>query len=101
MIATAISLLRPDVEVMIAQPETMVDVIRRYAPHVVISSRPKPTSPADVSAWVELSLDPAHRSKVCIGARDSEIFNPTLDRLLAVIDEAEEIVGTEDSLRDP
>jgi len=67
---------------------------------VVISSQPKATSGADVTAWIELSLDPDRRSKVCVGTRHSEILNPNLDRLLAVIDQAEETARIKGSLQD-
>jgi len=100
VIATAIGMRRPHVEVTTARPAAMDDYIQHFAPHVVISSRPKPTSGTDVLAWVELSLDPTRRSKLCVGARYSEMFTSTLDRLLAVIDEAEGIVEIKNSSQD-
>lgn len=100
VIATAINILRPHIEVMVARPTAVHDQIRCFAPQVVISSRPKATSGTEVPAWIELSLDPARRSNVCVGARQVEMLNPTLDRLLAVIDQAEELARIGDSRQD-
>ena len=100
VIATAINILRPHIEVMVAQPTAVHDQIRYFAPQVVISSRPKATSGTDVPTWIELSLDPERRSKFCVGTRQAEMLNPTLDRLLAVIDQAEELARVGDSGQD-
>ena len=50
-------------------------------------------------AWVELSVDPTRPSKICVGGRYSESTNPTLEVLLAVIDEVEELIQTNNHLR--
>jgi hypothetical protein len=50
-------------------------------------------------AWVELSLESTRPSKVCVGGRYSESINPTLEVLLAVIDEVEELTRTNNHFR--
>jgi hypothetical protein len=49
-------------------------------------------------AWVELSIDSTRVTKVCLGGRYSEVTNPTLEVLLAVIDEVEELIRTNNHL---
>jgi hypothetical protein len=44
---------------------------------------------------VELPLEPIRPMKVRRGGRRSEAADPTLEALLAVVDEAEQLSGTE------
>jgi hypothetical protein len=45
-------------------------------------------------AWVELSIDPTRPTKIHVGEQYSEMLNPTLDKLLAVIDELDHAAVT-------
>ncbi len=63
--------------------------MERFDPQVVISSQPRIASADGVSAWIELSVDSTRPTKIHAGGRCSEMSNPTLDKLLTVVDELE------------
>jgi hypothetical protein len=85
-LAAAIRILRTDAEVMTVELEKISGAMKRFGPDVVIASRPEQANIEGVSAWVELSLDPSQASKVNVNGDYSEIVNPTLDKLLVIID---------------
>jgi hypothetical protein len=86
-IAATIRILRPHAEVETVGLEALGEKVERFDPQVVISSLSRIASSDGVSAWIELSIDPARPTKIHAGERCSEMLNPTLDKLLAVIDE--------------
>jgi hypothetical protein len=99
-IAAAIQVLRrPRVEVHSAELRTLGDYIERFDPQLVICTRANTVDPGGRPAWVELSVDPLKAAKVCVGGRYSERTNPTLEVLLSVIDEVEELIRTDEDLR--
>jgi hypothetical protein len=61
---------------------------------LVICSRPNTLELYRTAAWIELSMDSAQPTKICVGGRYSEQINPVFDVLLAVIDEVEELIET-------
>ena len=86
-IAAAIRIVRPNAEVITIEPVDIRETVKRFRPDVVIGS---PLARADVEgvpAWVELSLDPAKPSRVTLNGCYSETVNPTLDKLLDIMDE--------------
>jgi hypothetical protein len=99
VIAAAIRALRPRTEVQTADVDVLEEEVKRLDPQVVICSRPNTVDPRGRPAWIELSLDPLQPSKICVGGRYSEQTNPTVDALLEVIDEVEELLQTNNDLR--
>jgi hypothetical protein len=99
VIAASIRILRPHTEVEIATLDALGEEVERFDPELVICSQPNTVDPGGRSAWVELSVDPTSPSKVCVGGRYSESTNPTLEVLLAVIDEVEELIQTNTNLK--
>jgi F420-dependent methylenetetrahydromethanopterin dehydrogenase len=93
-IAAGIRIFRPRAEVETASLEALGECIERFDPELVICTRPNSVDPGGRPAWVEISVDPTQPSKFCVGGRYSESINPTLELLLAVIDEVEELVQT-------
>jgi hypothetical protein len=91
MIAAAISILCPRVEVETAGLDALEEQIARFDPQVVICSRPNTIYPGGRPARIELSLhpNPIQPTKVCIGGRYFERSNPVLETILEVIDEAD------------
>ena len=86
-IAAAIRIVRPDAEVVTVEPGDIRATAKRFRPDVIIGS---PLTRADVEgvpAWVELSLDPAKPSRVNVNGCYSETVNPTLDKLLVIMDD--------------
>jgi hypothetical protein len=95
VIATAIRLLRPHVEVVSAGLEALEEKVARLDPHLIICNLPATALPAEGLAWVELSLEPARPSVVRVGGSRSELRNPGVDALVQVIDKVEQSVGRE------
>ncbi len=94
VIAAGIGVLRPRAEVRTANPDALEEELKRFKPHVVICDRPDAAAPNDVPAWIELPLDPLRPSRIHVGDRRWESTNPTLEVLLGVIDEVEELIQT-------
>ena len=75
--------------------EELEGELARLDPQVVICSRPEPAGAgARQEAWVELPLEPIRPMQVRRGGRRSEAADPTLEALLAVVDEAEQLSRT-------
>jgi hypothetical protein len=94
VIAASIRILRPHTEVETTALDELGEEVERFDPELVICSRPNTVNPGGMIAWVELSIDSTRVSKVCVGGRNSESTNPTLEVLLAAIDEVEEFIQT-------
>ncbi len=98
-IAAGIQLLRPHAEVETGSLEALGEHIERFDPHLVVCTQPNTVDPGSRPAWVELSVGTLQTTKVCVGGRYSERTNPTLEVLLAVIEEVKELVQTNNDLR--
>lgn len=96
-IAGGIQVLRPHTEVVAIGVENLEMELARFDPHVVICTLPDSASTSEWLAWVQLSLDPLRPSLVSVAGRRSEQRNPTLDNLLVVIDEVEDLAEKKDS----
>jgi hypothetical protein len=90
-LAAVIRILRPDAEVITTEPEKIDELARRLAPDLVIGSRSEDEGPDGVRAWIELAPSPTQTTKVRVGGRRSEMTNPTLDKLLMVIEDVEQL----------
>jgi hypothetical protein len=100
VIAAAIRVLRPHAEVQTTTLDALRKAVERFDPELVICTLPNTVDPGGRIAWVELSLDRTRpSSKVCVGGRHTEVTNLTLEVLLAVIDEVEELIRTNNHFR--
>lgn len=95
-LAATIRILRPNSEVVIAEPGKIGGVVERFGPDIVIGSRFEAEDLDGVRAWIKLSLDPTRSTKVRVSGEDSEMINPTLDKLLAIIDDVEPLTRAGD-----
>ena len=91
-IAEALRVLRPGDEVEAADLATIGERVARFDPHMVVASFPNAFEPGGREAWVELSPNPDRPSKVCVGGRRSGAFNPSVEDLVSVAEEAEKLV---------
>jgi hypothetical protein len=98
VIAAGIRILRPHAEVETTSLEALGERIERFDPELVICGGHEAVDLGGRLAWVELSVDPTQLAKVHIGGRCSERTNPTLEVLVAVIDEVEELIRTNGDL---
>jgi hypothetical protein len=91
VIAAGIRVLRPHFEVEVSGVEALAEAIERFEPDVVICSRLCTVEDHLSPAWIELSVDPMRPARVRLAGRCWEQSNPTMETLLAVIDEFERI----------
>jgi len=98
VLATAIRILRPHLEVETTSLAALGERIARFAPELVICGEQKAAHLGGWPAWVELSVNPLQPAKVWVVGRYSERSNPTVEELLAVIDEVEELIPANDEL---
>jgi hypothetical protein len=99
VLAASIRILRPHAEVETITLDALGEEVERFDPELVICSRPNTVDPGGRIAWVEISIESTRPSKVCVGGRYSEPTNPTLEVLVAVIDEVEKLTRTNNHFR--
>jgi hypothetical protein len=90
-LAATIRILRPEAEVMTVEQEKIGGVVKRFDPDIVIGGQFKDGDLDDVRAWIELALDPTQSTKVRVDGQYSEVVNPTLDKLLVIIEEVAQL----------
>jgi hypothetical protein len=85
---------RPHLEIKIARASELEAEFELFAPHMVLSERRNLVQPGGAGAWVKNSYDPSVPSEVCLDGRRWELDNPTINEVLAIIDETEGLVRT-------
>jgi hypothetical protein len=95
-LATAISAARPHLNVATAGLEAPQTEVTHLDPHLVICSSLDPflEQEGKLLAWVELSVDPHQFSRFCASGRRWESLNPSLEELLSVVDETEQLLNS-------
>ncbi len=93
VIAAGIRLLRPHTEARTAAPTDLGAELERFGPQLVVCGAPGRPDPGDVLAWVELPAGVGRTARVRVGDSRREAFGLTLEGLLGVLDETEELVG--------
>ena len=91
-IAAGISLLRPRAEVRTAAPGELNAKIALLEPQVVVCGVPGRLDSEDVLAWVVLPPGVGRPARVRVGDGRRETVGLTLEGLLRIVDEAEELV---------
>jgi hypothetical protein len=89
-LSAAIKILRPDMEVKTVELEDLREMVERFEPDIVIGSGFDEEDMRGVPNWVVLSLDPASATRVNVCGDYSEIVNPTLDKLVAIIEKVDQ-----------
>ena len=93
VIAACIQILRPHAEVLTAHLDWLEVEVRRYDPHLVICSLPSTAGYGNLLCWVELSLESSIQPTiVSIDGNYSEHDNPTLEKLLRLVDGVEQLI---------
>ena len=100
VIGKTIRSLRPHVEVIVLEPDTLGAGIRRLDPELVFANRPDTFAPTGRSAWVEFHPYEQPPARICLAGRRRELEAVELDDLLSVVDEAEELSRTRRDLGD-
>jgi hypothetical protein len=91
-IEKAIGASRPHLQIKAVRISELEAQIEHFEPHMVLCERPKPARSGGTGAWVKHSYEPSEASEVCLDGRRWELENPSLEKLLEIIDETEELV---------
>jgi hypothetical protein len=96
-LAKAISAARPHLDVATVGLEALHVEVALLDPHLIICSSPNPIPPKQqeegtLLAWVELSVDLHRPSKFCLRKQRWESLNPSLEDLVAVVEETERLL---------
>jgi hypothetical protein len=89
MIAAAISILRPHMEVETTGLDELEEQIARFDPQAVIYSRPNTRNLGSRRSRIEFSLDLTQPTTVWVTGCYSEVSSRALEALPGVIEEAE------------
>jgi len=100
-ITGAVRRARSTYEVENVESGVLETEVRRFAPHLIISSLPTPTNySGEWFSWVRLSSDPNRPSEICLEGKRRESLNPSLGELLCVLEETEGLlIGSKQGLR--
>ena len=94
-ISTAIQDLRPRVRVKTSGTHDLRQELARFDPQAVVSSSPEGPNSGCRIAWIELPLEPGQTARARLGDLRSELNNPSLCKVLELIDEAERLLGAD------
>ena len=92
MIAASLRILRPDLKVKSSALEVLEEELERFDPEVVICGGHEDVEAHRRPAWIELSLDPTHPTKISVGGRSLVRINPGVKALIEIIDEVEQLL---------
>jgi hypothetical protein len=98
VIAAGIRVGYPRAEVTTSALVALEEEVRRFDPHVVICNLPAGCC-EDRIGWVELSLHPTQPAVVCIDGHYSKRDNLTIEVLLQVLDEVEQLIRANRAFR--
>jgi hypothetical protein len=91
-IGRAIQMLRPHLEVAIAEQDELGAKVARLDPELVLCSRPNITDRNEKPAWVEFSPYEGPGATVYVGGGYSKLEQVELADLLAVVDLTEDLM---------
>ena len=85
--------LRPHVEVSVLDPQALLAGVGRLDPELVLAGRPDPCAPPGRAAWVEYR--PYERlARICIGGHRRGLEEVSMEDIISIVDEAEELART-------
>jgi len=85
--AMAIGRLRPEIEVLLADPEALDLEVERFRPDMVVCSHVTALVECRVPAWVDLYPDGERMATIGIEGRRTKTAGIELDDLLAIVDQ--------------
>jgi hypothetical protein len=99
VIGISIQHLRPNLEVIVIEPDELKQTIARFAPKLVMCKLSAASMPQGRNAWVEFHPYEEPAAVISLDGRRTEFENISLEELLSVIDETEELCKTKTDLR--
>ena len=101
VIAAAIRVLRPHVEMATTDPEGLEQEVARLRPHLIVSSRPKTTVRSPTMAWIKVASDkPTQPSEVWLGQERWETADPVVKTITQTVDSIEEKLASPELAED-
>ena len=94
VIGQTIQALRPHVEVVVLDPDTLEAGVARLDPDLVFANRPDNSAPTGRPAWVEFRPYEEPPARVCLAGRAWELEDVELSDLLSIVDRTEELLRT-------
>ena len=94
VIGRTIQALRPHIEVVVLDPDTLEAGVARLEPDLVFANRPAASSSSGRPAWVEFRPYEEPPARVRLAGKRWELEEVGLEDLLSIVDEAEELVRT-------
>ena len=88
VISVAVQQLRPQVEVVVVEPEELDVSVERFHPDLVVCSRATDRVRSDVPVWVELYQGLGARSVVNVEGEEWAVDDIELSDLLSIVDRA-------------
>lgn len=85
--AAAITALRPDIEVLLGEPEALDTEVERLSPDLVVCSHVTPLVESRVLAWIDLYPEGDRRATISVDGRRVETDGVELEYLLSIIDQ--------------
>ena len=83
---------RPQVEVRIASPDALDREAERFEPHLVVCNEASQKVRGAVISWVEILIHDSLDANISVGGQDLRVEDITIDYLLGMVDETEELV---------
>ena len=93
MIAAAIQMMRPRVEVLTTEVNKLETEARHFVPDLIICSVPRIINHVSVLAWIQLSPYPQQRTRIWIEERYEEALNPGMGDIVSAVDGVGKLVG--------
>ena len=94
-LALAVHRHRPDLEVRLASPENALEQVRSFAPHLLVRNDNDGIDSdvlAGVPCWVEVTYTDGMDARINLGGSIEEVSDMTMDGLLAVVENAEQMI---------
>lgn len=87
---------RPPAEVLIAPPGELEREVGRFRPHVIVCNETTDKVLGSVHSWVEILFEDSLSANVKVDElRSQQVEDVGMDDLLAVLDETEELLGSD------
>lgn len=93
VMAGALRALRPEVEVILIEPEDLDGQILRISPHLVVCSSITETVRAGSFSWVVLYPDGQSHATVCVDGESRTVEDMEFEGLLSVVDDIHRVVN--------
>jgi hypothetical protein len=102
-LALCIRALRPDFEVLVAEPAKVDGEVERFAPQAVVRDDDgvETYSQDGVVCWVGIIVDDHLHARISVNGRISRIHDVSLQEVIAALEEAEGLISSSEEGQGP